>query len=126
MKRLHDTEFEVMMGLWRNETPISTSALRDHLEKERPWNLSPLQTVLSRLEAKGLVRSEIKKHNRYFVPLITEKEYLESESKTFFGRFGGKGLTDLVAGMYDSESITKDDLKELMEYIRSKTDEDNL
>ena len=123
MNRLPDTEFSVMKGLWKCETPISTADLRDILERERPLNMSALQTVLIRLEEKGFVTSEKIGRNRFYDVVITEKEYMNTESGTFFGRFGKKGLTDLIAGLYDSKNITKEDLGEIMEYIRSQTGE---
>lgn len=119
MSRLPDTEFSVMKGLWECDTPISTAELRVHLENQRPWNMSALQVVLSRLEEKGFVKSEKQGRNRYYKVLISEKEYTGSESGTFFGRFGKSGVTDLVAGLYADKKISDDDLNELMEYIRS-------
>ena len=85
--------------------------------------MSALQVVLSRLEEKGFVASEKKGRNRFYSVIITEKEYFGSESGTFFGRFGKSGVTDLIAGLYKNNNITKDDLTELMEFIKEHTDE---
>lgn len=123
MNRLPDAEFSVMKGLWECETPVSTADLRRHLEEKRNWNMSALQVVLSRLEEKGFVRSEKQGKNRFYTVLISEKEYISGESGTFFDRFGKSGVTDLIAGLYKNNNITKDDLTELMEFIREHTDE---
>lgn len=120
MNRLPDAEFSVMKGLWEMDDPVSTAELRTHLEEKRSWNMSALQVVLSRLEEKGFVKSEKKGKNRYYEVLINEETYISGESGTFFDRFGKKGVTDLVAGLYADRSITDDDLNDLMEYIRSK------
>lgn len=121
MKRLPDTEFSVMQGLWSAESPtLSTAELKEELEKERSWNMSALQTVLSRLEEKGFVKSEKSGRNRFYTVLISEEEYLAEESRSFFGRLGGKKLTSLVAALYDSKDITDSDLEELKKFIDSK------
>lgn len=120
MKRLPDTEFEVMQGVWRCDIPVSTAELKAYLENEREWNMSALQTVLSRLEEKGFVKSEKNGRNRFYTPLVTEKEYLADESRSFLERLGGKKLTDLVAALYSSRSITDDDLEELKIFIENK------
>ena len=121
MKRLPDTEFSVMQGLWSAESPtLSTAELKEQLEKERSWNMSALQTVLSRLEEKGFVKSEKRGRNRFYTVLISEEEYLAEESRSFFGRLGGKKLTSLVAALYDSKDITDSDLEELKKFIDSK------
>ena len=124
MNRLPDAEFSVMKGLWESETPISTADLRKHLEKKRSWNMSALQVVLSRLEEKGFITSEKVGKNRIYTAIISEKEYMEAENGAFFGRFGKTGVTDLIAGLYENKSITKDDLAELMEFIREHTDKE--
>ena len=121
MKRLPDTEFSVMQGLWSAEkSTISTAELKEELEKERSWNMSALQTVLSRLEEKGFVKSEKSGRNRFYTVLISEEEYLAEESRSFFGRLGGKKLTSLVAALYDSKDISDSDLEELKKFIDSK------
>lgn len=121
MKRLPDTEFSVMQGLWSAEKDtLSTAEIKDQLEKERSWNMSALQTVLSRLEEKGFVKSEKSGRNRYYSVIISEADYLAEESRSFFGRLGGKKLTSLVAALYDSNDITDSDLEELKKFIDSK------
>ena len=47
-QKLPDTELKVMQAIWHIEPPASTSAVREELQKERPWNLSALQTLLGR------------------------------------------------------------------------------
>lgn len=121
MKRLPDTEFSVMQGLWSAESStLSTAELKELLEKDRSWNMSALQTVLSRLEEKGFVKSEKSGRNRFYTVLISEEAYLAEESRSFFGRIGGKKLTSLVAALYDSKDITDSDLEELKKFIDSK------
>lgn len=120
MKRLPDAEFSVMQGLWSMECPVSTAELKEHLEEERSWNMSALQTVLSRLEEKGFVKSEKNGRNRFYTVIISENEYFAEESRSFLGRLGGKKLTSLVAALYESSDITDDDLEELRKFIDSK------
>lgn len=119
MKRLPDTEFEVMQGVWRCDTPVSTAELKAYLEKEREWNMSALQTVLSRLEEKGFVKSEKSGRNRFYIPLVEEKDYLADESRSFLKRLGGIKLSGLVAAMYDGKRITEEELEELQQFIDS-------
>ena len=119
MKRLPDTEFEVMQGVWRSEIPVSTAELKAYLEKEREWNMSALQTILSRLEEKGFVRSEKNGRHRFYTPLIEEKDYLADEGKSFLKRLGATKLSGLVAAMYDGKGISDEELEELQQFIDS-------
>ena len=120
MKRLPDTEFEVMQGVWRCDVPVSTVELKAYLEKDREWNMSALQTILSRLEEKGFVKSKKNGRNRFYTPLVEEKDYLADESKSFLKRLGVTKLSGLVAAMYDGKGISDEELEELQQFIDSR------
>lgn len=119
MKRLPDTELEVMQGVWKCNSPVSTAEIRACLEKEREWNMSALQTVLSRLEEKGFVKSEKNGRNRFYTPLVEEKDYLADASRSFLKMLGITKLSGLVAAMYDGKSISEEELEELQQFIDS-------
>ena len=78
-QKLPDTELKVMQAIWHIEPPASTSAVREELQKERPWNLSALQTLLGRLVRRGFLQTEKQGKSRYYTPLVTEEDYLFSE-----------------------------------------------
>ncbi len=120
MKRLPDAEFSVMRAVWESEIPVSTAELKNKLDEEKIWNMSALQTVLSRLEEKGFLHSEKNGRNRFYTPLVTEEEYLADESRSFLERIGGKGLTSLVAAMYDNKNISDEELDDLRKFIDSR------
>lgn len=119
MKRLPDTEFEVMQGVWKCDIPVSTAELKSFLDQNREWNMSALQTVLSRLEEKGFLKSEKNGRNRFYTPLISENDYLAHESRSFFKRLGITKISGLVAAMYDGKEISDDELDELQKFIDS-------
>lgn len=121
MKKLPETELEVMLALWELEAPATTNAIQDKLQENRPWNLSALQTVMTRLREKGFVSTEKNGKNRSFTPLIRKEDYLAEENRSVLQRLNGGSITSLVASLYDSEGITKKDLMELMDFINEKT-----
>ena len=121
MKCLPDTELEVMKVIWQEEAVLSTPEIKERLEENRPWSVSALQTILNRLIEKGFLGSHKEGKKRYYAPLIQEAEYMVCENKHFFERTGNRSLTKLVASLFDSHSVTEQDLDELEEYIRRKT-----
>ena len=120
MKRLPDAEFSVMQGVWNFDIPVSTAELKAKLDEKKEWNMSALQTVLSRLEEKGFVKSEKNGRNRFYTPLTSEEEYLVEEGRSFAERIGGKSLPKLVAAMFDNRKISDEEAEELMAFIKSK------
>ncbi len=122
-EKLPDTELRVMQAIWHMDAPASTSEIREELQKERPWNLSALQTLLGRLVGRGFLSTEKNGKNRYYTPLVAEEEYLAEDSRRYFQKWQGGTLRDLVACLYESRSVTKADLEELKAFIEQETKE---
>ena len=121
MTRLPDTELEIMKVIWEKGETLSTSEVKAQLEKHRPWNVSALQTLLNRLIERGFLDSFKKGKNRFYRPLVAEKDYLAMENKAFLEKVNDHSVTKLVASLFESKSISEEDLDELAAFIRSKT-----
>ena len=121
-QKLPDTELKVMQAVWHIDPPASTSAVREELQKERPWNLSALQTLLGRLVRRGFLQTEKQGKSRYYTPLVTEEDYLAEVSRRYFQKWTGGSLRDLVACLYVNHSVTKEDLEELKAFIEDETE----
>ena len=50
MKRLPDTEYDVMRVIWTNPSPITTTVIMEKLGHERGWAVPALITMLNRLK----------------------------------------------------------------------------
>ena len=96
--------------------------LHEELQKERPWNLSALQTLLGRLVRRGFLQTEKRGKSRYYTPLVTEEDYLAEDSRRYFQKWTGGSLRDLVACLYVNHSVTKEDLEELKAFIEDETE----
>ncbi|MBO5149279.1 BlaI/MecI/CopY family transcriptional regulator [Anaerotignum sp.] len=119
--RLPDTELEIMKVIWESGETLSTSEVKILLERQRPWNVSALQTLLNRLIDRGFLESYKEGKNRFYTPLVAEKDYLAVENKAFLEKVNDRSVTKLVASLFDSHSISEADLDELAAFIRSKT-----
>ena len=119
--RLPDTELEIMKAIWGKGDTLSTSEVKALLERQRAWNVSALQTLLNRLIDRGFLESYKEGKNRFYTPLVSEKDYLAVENKAFLEKVNDRSVTKLVASLFDSHSISEADLDELAAFIRSKT-----
>lgn len=119
--KLPDTELEIMKVIWESGKTLSTSEVKALLERHRSWNVSALQTLLNRLIDRGFLDSYKEGKNRFYTPLVEEKDYLAVENKAFLEKVNNRSLTKLVASLYDSKSISEEDLDELAAFIQSKT-----
>ncbi|NCB63702.1 MAG: BlaI/MecI/CopY family transcriptional regulator [Clostridia bacterium] len=117
MERLPDAELEVMRAVWSLPSPCATGDVRRELEKSRPWNLSALQTLLTRLTGRGFVATDKEGRQRTYQPLISEEDYLAFENAPFLTGRRGATVSRLVASLYKQNSIDRDDLEELRAFI---------
>lgn len=119
--RLPDTELEVMKVVWSIKSEINTTEIKKILDKNRPWNVSALQTLLNRLIDRGFLDTYKNGKNKCYTVLINEEDYISFENKSFLKKINNSSITKLVASLYDSKSISNDDLMELSKFIEDKT-----
>lgn len=120
IKRLSDNELEVMKVIWHNKTPISTIDIKNILSESRQWNLSALQTTLSRLTDKEFLSTSKYNRNRYYMPIIEEKNYVEQENKAFLKKLNDNSIKNFIVSLYDSGTVSAEDLEDIKELIDKK------
>lgn len=117
LSRLPEAELCVMRAVWSLPVPAATGDIRARLERERPWNLSAVQTLLSRLVERGFLSTARAGRRRAYTPLVGEAEYLAFENRPFLAGRGGAALSGLVACLYESDDLDRADLAELRAYL---------
>lgn len=53
MKKLSDSEFEIMKILWNRDDAMTSNEILDGMKGQRDWKLASLMTVLARMVEKG-------------------------------------------------------------------------
>ena len=112
LPRISNAEFEIMCIIWKY-APISTNEIASRLTGKRDWNYKTIQTMLSRLEKKGVIRHS--KESRAFIysPIISKSEYRKAEEETFLDRFFDGTFQQMVASYVERDDLTENDLEEL-------------
>ncbi len=113
MKKLGDAELEIMMALWEMPEPVTSGKILECIRGKRNWALSTLMASLQRLADKGFVHCDRTTRTNYYTPLIDAETYKTFESRSFLGKLYGNSVSSLVAGLYNSKSITDEDIDEL-------------
>lgn len=120
ISKLPDAELEVMRAIWASKGAISTTEIRKILEHDKPYSVGALQTLLSRLEKRGFLLSYMQGKSKFFESVFSEDEYIAFISSSFLSKLSRNSVTRLVAALYESNSISEEDLDELDRYIESK------
>lgn len=118
MKKLSEREEEIMSILWE-KGPLFVREIVDSMPEPRP-HFNTVATFLRGLESKGWVKKEfLGNANRYHAAKEVER-YREQSLKNMISRFFGGSSFNLVSTLTRDESISADQLRELIEIIEKK------
>ena len=120
IKRLPDSEFEVMKVIWNNEPPITTLQIIKDLDSGKDWKPQTVLTMLVRLIEKGFLKSERIGRERNYTPVIQEKDYMRIETSDFMGRYRGNSFGSLVKTLYDGQNLSQENLQELKDWLAER------
>jgi len=117
IKRLPDSEFEIMRVIWESTPPVTTLQIMDKLRACKDWKPQTVLTMLIRLIEKGFLHSDRIGRERNYTPAISQREYLMIETGDFINRYSGNSIGSLIKTLYDGEALSRDDLSELREWL---------
>lgn len=120
MKRLPDTEFEIMKVVWANEPPVTTAVVMEQLGSQRGWKTPTVISLMLRLVKKGFLRTEKNGKERLFFPLVAKEDYLKFETGNFLKLYHENSFLSLVNTLYGGKQLNDKDLGELLEWIRKR------
>ena len=110
MKRLPDTELEVMKALWASGPDTTRAQLEQSLEAFR-WASNTINTYLTRLVEKGFVSVCREGKTNLYTPLVGREEYLAFDSRAVLDRLYGSPRNFVAA--LAREGLSRDELDEL-------------
>lgn len=117
LKRLPDSELEIMMVLWDTGHPMTSAEISDKLKNGKDWKITSVLTFLARLSEKEFVSVERCGRMNLYEAVVKENEYLQQESKSIIEKLYGNSLTAFVSSLFDSRAIKEKDLDELRQYL---------
>lgn len=117
MKKLSDSEFEIMKVLWSQDSPMTSNEVLDRLKDRHGWKLAGLMTFLARMVDKGYVYCDRTTRTNYYSAVVSQDEYKLQESETFLGKLYDSSATKLIAHLCKGKRISQKDIAELREYL---------
>jgi len=120
IKRLPDSELEVMQVIWECEAPVMRSEIENRMKEIHEIAQTTLLTHLTRLAEKGFLKIEKTGRSSTYTPLISEHEYKKVQSRRFIDQMFRGNMSAFASALCDS-GISQDDLNELKEMLENKT-----
>ena len=118
MKRLPDTELEVMKALWASGADTPRAAL-DHALAAFQWSPNTINTYLNRLADKGFVSVRRGGKSNRCTPLVSREDYLAFDSRAVLSKLYGSSPRNFVAALAQGGLDRKDvdELRELLDQL---------
>ena len=112
LRRLPDTELEVMQVIWHCVPPVSVADISEAVYRIHPMAETTLQTLLSRLTEKGFLDVTIQKRKKYYTPIVSLESYQISQSRSFFQKVCGSNLSAFANALCEG-GLTKEEIAQL-------------
>lgn len=110
-----DAELEIMRVLWANPDCPSSEVVKQMAEK-MGWSPNTTRTLLNRLvqkEAAGAKLEKGSKRTQLYYPVISEQEYLRSETTSFMKKLYGGALKPMLANFLEDKKLNAQEIEDL-------------
>ena len=112
IRKLPDTELEVMQAIWSCTPPVTRIEIDTILKDTHPMALTTLLTLLTRLSEKEFIRIEKEGRSSRYIPLVTKEAYLSEQGNRFFNKLCSGSLSTFATALCNS-GLTKEEIAEL-------------
>ncbi len=114
---LTNSEWYVLDCLWE-QSPLTVMQLVSALKQRLNLAKSTTITTVSRMETKGLLRSEVQGRGKLYYPTVERREATRQETRSFLDKVyrGSVGL--MMSAMTDGETLSKEEIDELYAILR--------
>ncbi len=120
MKRLPDSELEIMMIIWELDKPVTRMEIERHMEGDKKLSPTTILSFLSRLEEKGFLAVEKESKNNVYIALVDREIYVQKESWNILKRLYQNSIKNFLTALFDSRELSDRELLELEEFVREK------
>ena len=118
---LTEAEWAIIQAVWENE-PCPAPTVQEALQKQRNWSYSTVKTMMDRMAAKGLLKTERMRNLMLYRSAINRQTAQKGEIMRTVKRAFDGAMTPMMQFMLDSNNLSESELSEMEEMIRSKKD----
>ncbi len=116
---LTPAEWIIIQAVWDNQ-PCAAPAVQETLAGEKGWSYSTVKTMMDRMTAKGLLKTERIRNLILYRSTITRRQAQQSEVMRMVTRAFDGAFTPMMQFLLDNTNLSKSELSELETMIKSK------
>jgi predicted transcriptional regulator len=112
-------EWAILQAVW-DEEPCAAPTVQEVLEPQTGWSYSTVKTMMDRMAAKGLLRTERLRNLILYRSAVSRREAQRSEVRRTVRRAFGGAVAPMMQCMLGDADLSPEELDELESLIRSK------
>ena len=116
---LTEAEWAIFEAVWDNE-PCAAPTIQEVLQDRKNWTYSTVKTLMDRMAAKGLLKTERIRNLILYRSAITRQQAQKGEVMRTMKRAFRGALTPMMQFMLDSGGLSARQLNELEAMIKNK------
>ncbi|GMQ61614.1 BlaI/MecI/CopY family transcriptional regulator [Vallitalea maricola] len=116
---ISDSELQVMKLIWK-KNPITSDEIINGLSEKMSWNPQTIKTFITRLVKKKAISYNRLGRNYLYYPVVTQKEYLKVENKSFLQKIYDGAVDRLVYNFIEQEDLSEEDINKLQKMLDNK------
>lgn len=124
MKELTEKEEEVMRKLW-TAPEMTARQIWELYDDPRP-HFNTVSTFIHILEKKGWVKHRTIGNTNLYSAIISQEEVGKKSLKNLFANFFKGSVTGLVSALLQEEKLSDEQIRELIEMVESKKNQNNV
>jgi len=117
--KISEAEYKVLNVIWE-KSPLTGNEVIDALSKVTNWKPNTVRTLIARLVRKKVLLQQKNGKEYKYTPLLTKKECIKEEKKSFMYRFFDGSLLPMIAHFVKDEELTEKEMNELKKMLENK------
>ena len=117
--QLTDGEWAIIRAVWGNE-PCAAPTVQETLAQEKGWSYSTVKTMMDRMVAKGLLKTEKIRNLTLYRSSISRVQAQKREVLSTVRRAFNGAMTPMMQFLLQNQDLTSEQLDELEGLIQAK------
>lgn len=119
MPKISESEWEIMKVIWRQH-PITAEIIMGELPADHEWSDQTVRTFINRLLKKKVIGFTRSGRSYHYYPLLSEKECVTAESKSFIKRVFNGAANLLMTNFLEDADLSPKEIEQLQKILEEK------
>ena len=111
--RITEAEWKLMNAIWEDH-PASARDVLEKLQGRVDWAYTTVKTMLTRLEEKGALRSQMKRNTAMYEPILTRRKARSFALRDLMDRAFDGAFGQMLHFLVSDEELSDEEREELL------------